>query len=481
MRTPFTTFPDEPTFEEIAAEWPLGGKATDADTILERLIQFMWRGDFEERRPTLFLAGAPDGCDMDAAGVVTRRRPERPERRPFVPITPAWGDPARLVRFSDKGYGLPFLKWAVWRHGEWIGSDDLRLYDPAFQEGIIRYAQSDDPDDPEGLPEPELVAARVCHIYTRADALAEMQALGFSIEGMTGSLGAMFMALTKFPLRDYDTDRGIFSNTPRRLRIRLTDLAEWFDTSGLDWPRPAWLPPRMWFPDPTFVDPADPQPPFRDRKANTIKRIARDLDSQRREAFLEDAIDAIRAGRLAVMVRAGGTERRRGMLIPMAGQAVRIETDSLTPAERAKYITERLLVTREALEAWHKPRAQAATLDELWPAPDAPVEATTPLTAVDAERTAEPLLGARQVEVHPKPRRGRKKGSGRQRADEPYLEEMNRLMLEDTSLQVHPAARLVGERARERGENVGSGTPESITKRLAKHYSAKFSAPNRAQ
>jgi hypothetical protein len=62
----------------------LGGKATDADTILERLIQFMWRGDFEEKgRPTLFLVGPPDGCNMDADGVVTRRRPEIACDRPI--------------------------------------------------------------------------------------------------------------------------------------------------------------------------------------------------------------------------------------------------------------------------------------------------------------------------------------------------------------------------------------------------------------
>ncbi|WP_434626087.1 hypothetical protein [Azospirillum sp. B2RO_4] len=324
MRTPFPTYPNEPTFEEIAAEWPLGGKATDADTVLERLIQFMWRGDFEERRPTLFLAGAPDGCDMNAKGIVTRRRPE---------------------------------------------------------------IACDQPADLDEQDEVELVASRVCHLYTREVTLACLKACGFRIEGMTGSPDAMFMALAKLPLRDYDTDQGVFSCTPRRLRIRLADLAEWFDTSGLDWPRPAWLPPPLWIPDPTFVDPADPQPDFRDRKANTITEIVGYLDSQHRKAFLADAIDAIRAGRLAVMMRAGGTGRRRGMLIPMAGQAVRIETDSLTPAERAKYITERLLVTREALEAWYQPRAQAPTLDELWPAPDAPKETTpedAPVAAPDA-------------------------------------------------------------------------------------------------
>ncbi|PWC39263.1 hypothetical protein [Azospirillum sp. TSO35-2] len=313
MRTPFTTFPDEPTFEEIAAEWPLGGKATDADTILERLIQFMWRGDFEERRPTLFLAGAPDGCDMNANGIVTRRRPEIACDRPI----------------------------------------DLDEQDEA-----------------------ELVASRVCHLYTRAVTLACLKACGFRIEGMTGSPDAMFMALAKLPLRDYDTDRGCFSVTPRRLRIRLADLAEWFDTSGLDWPRPAWLPPQKLFPDPTFVDSADPQPDFSARKANTITEIARDLDSQRRAAFLADATNAIRAGRLAVMARACRNDPRgRGALMPVPPETVEMMARDLKGDDKKDFILG-FLTTREALEAWYQPRAQAQapTLDELWPAPDAPKE-----------------------------------------------------------------------------------------------------------
>lgn len=404
MRTPFATFPYEPTFEEIAAKWPLGGGATDADTVLEQLIQFMWRGDFEERnRPTLFLAGPPDGCDMDAAGVVTRRRPERIGGAPYVLVAPTWSGPGGARNVAQDGRGLPFRKWAALCGGEWIDSDDPLLSDPALQEEIVRH---DCPDDPEDF-EAEFVAGRVCYLHTRADVLSLVKACGFRIEGMTDDPDAMFMIFASLPLRGYVTDRGDFSTTPRRLRIRLGELAEWFDTSGLDWPRPAWLPPPLWIPDPTFVDPADPQPDFRDRKANTITEIVGYLDSQHRKAFLADAIDAIRAGRLAVMMRAVGTGRRRGMLIPMAGQAVRIETDSLTPAERAKYITERLLVTREALKAWYRPRGQAPTLDEIWPAPDAPKETApevAPAAAPDAvPEEAPPAPPAPQEEPAPAP------------------------------------------------------------------------------
>lgn len=323
MRTPFTTFPDEPTFEEIAAEWPLGGKATDADTILERLIQFMWRGDFEERRPTLFLAGAPDGCDMNAKGIVTRRRAE---------------------------------------------------------------IACDQPADLDEQDEVELVASRVCHLYTREVTLACLKACGFRIEGMTGSPDAMFMALAKLPLRDYDTDQGIFSCTPRRLRIRLADLAEWFDTSGLDWPRPAWLPPPLRIPDPTFVVDDAPQPDFHDRKVNSIRELTRDLGGRRRAAFLADAIDAIRGGRLAVMARSSQGGSARGTLQPLSPEIIAITRAGLEGTAIAESF-HGLLVTREALAAWYRPRGQAPTLDELWPAPDAPKVAApedAPVAAPDA-------------------------------------------------------------------------------------------------
>ncbi|PWC53607.1 hypothetical protein [Azospirillum sp. TSO22-1] len=242
MRSPFATFPDEPTLTEIAREWPLGGKATDADVILERLVQFMWRGDFEaDGRPTLFTLERPEGCTIGVGGAVYRNsRPRDPQ--PFIRVIPTWAGPGGISIIAESGRGLPFLKWSVEsRSGHRIGSDDPFVHDPAFEEAFIRFALSDDLEDPEEPQRSELVMERVRYPRTRAEVLDILEVLGFRIEGATGSPEAKFAELAGWSLREYDDSHGHFSNLFRLLRIRLSDLAEWFDSVGLDWPRPRWL------------------------------------------------------------------------------------------------------------------------------------------------------------------------------------------------------------------------------------------------
>ncbi|WP_085090312.1 hypothetical protein [Azospirillum oryzae] len=408
-------------------------------------------------------------------GTCTRTR-KRAEPPPFMQIAARVEGVSGAIYDSSICGERRILGWVVVpTEGDPVSPTDLPAGSEE-QQRFIWYAQSDGEDPTQ--PDEEETAEFVLVPYT-PDQVASGIAMYASAHG--GDLPKLPANLARLNFRDLPEWAHTYYLDP--LRIRCEDLAVWYDAHGvaLGWPRPVWLPPQNLFPDLTFVDDGAPQPDFRDRKANTIREVVRDLEDRREEAFLADAIPAIRAGRLAVMTRAHRRDPRvRGALMPVSPEAIEIMMQDLKGDDRKEFVLG-LLVTREALAAWYSPRGQAPTLDELWPAPSAPTEEASPLPAGGTKHPAEQLLATQQETEHSKPRRGRTKGSGRQRADEPYLEEMHRLMLEKPSLQPHPAAEEVAERAKLRGEDIGSGTLKSAAKRLALRYSEKFSAPNRAQ
>lgn len=314
MRSPFP-FPNEPALVEAATAWARCPGAPSADSIFERMVQGIWRGVFkrEDSQPTLFIfrkperkgflyRGDPDGelfespsGDLyDLSGNLAQRGGLT---QPFIEIQPSRSRWMAVPAACPRGGvlvapnvvatitlprwtadGSPYTQVlprsatpipdAYPPHAEWLiepanGGPPVaplrlvilahsgarwRLDDPL---STHRADQLDPTEAPEAITRRRLVLPRTRE-YLLFDELRVAEPATFS----------SFVGEDAFEqLACWNIDR--YSALARcyldRLRIRLSDLAAWFDTTGLDWPRPAWLPSKAANLD-TAASSANPAP-----------------------------------------------------------------------------------------------------------------------------------------------------------------------------------------------------------------------------
>lgn len=185
MHIPFQ-FQDTPSFAEIAAEWSRLPGAPSEPEILTRLVSAMWRGEFER------------SGDQPGSMIFLFRKPEDRKEE----------NGATVEYLDDDGV----VTKTVWQRVEGV-LDDVVLEDA-------------------------VTADREAISLSRQDLLNALRWTGHSASYREAA--DAFTALAAQPLAFYKP----LSRTHHIdvLRLRLADLAAWFEGSGLSWPRPAWLP-----------------------------------------------------------------------------------------------------------------------------------------------------------------------------------------------------------------------------------------------